>query len=443
MLVQATPDEELGALEPDVPIVLLPVRLETRVLSRQSGWDLGVRMFPDAIHGDAHEPALTQPEQAAGAAFWARPAGERDVAWAELVALLGAQRAAWVAEATRPATGPAQRHRAGALHAAVVDAALPDRFLVSVTADGDDLPLVEGARVRSPLPLGPDPRLLPGRRRRHGRGHALDDRLRHARSTRAWASACRLGASAPKRIDQVLVFGVRASVAPADTTTLLGGLLDAHRYGDGLEVLRVGTPTNAGAAGTPPGARPGPRRRRRRAGARSRRARTARGWRARSASTRSGSRASAVPTRRRGRRAGDADRAVAGHFGYFLRQMLADSVTRRRGDAPARPRGELGARPRSAGAAARRPQPLRRAARRRASPATCPTRATRRRPRAWSSCCAACCPRGTRLPARCRRPGAEAGQGREHRRWPRSSGWRPSASASTRAACTPRVSSTC
>ena len=165
LIAVATPDEVLGALERDVPLVLLPVRLETRVLKVAQGIeDLGVRVFPDAIHGDAHERELIQDEQAAGQAFWARPASQRGTAWLELSALLGAQRAAWVAEATRPgnpnrptATAPARFTRPAWTQA------LPDRFLFCVTADGTELPMLEGERVRSPLATGPTRAWIPTR----------------------------------------------------------------------------------------------------------------------------------------------------------------------------------------------------------------------------------------------------------------------------------------
>src|SRR4029450_1597501 len=42
----------------------------------------------------------------------------------------------------------------------------------------------------------------------------------------------------------LLVFGLAASVPPGEMSERLGRLLDAHHYTDGLEILRVGTPSN-------------------------------------------------------------------------------------------------------------------------------------------------------------------------------------------------------
>ena len=255
LLARATPDEVLGALERDVPLVLLPVRLETRLLATPAGWDLAVRVYPDAIHRDVHEPDLLPAERDAGAAFWQRQPAAPDVAWAELAQLFGPQRAAWIAEATRVGTS-ATAGTAGARFTRPAWArALPDAFLFSVVADGVEVPLHEGARIVTPVPTGPDPGLTPDADDGTDAGMRWMTDLAVA-VDRGMAARIPLGPTMPRRIDRVLVLGVRASLTPGDAASLLGGLLDAHRYTDGLEVLRVGTPTNAGAPGTPEGPRP-------------------------------------------------------------------------------------------------------------------------------------------------------------------------------------------
>ena len=249
-LAPATPDEVLGAIERDVPIVLLPVRLETRVVEKPAGeWQLLVRVYPDALHSDAHEPALTQAEEDAGVAFWARPNTERDAAWSGLVQLLGPGRAAWVAEATRTDPSTGKRVHPQALTSSRFTrpswaATLPDQFVVLVRSDGTDLPPQQGQRIRSPVATGPDPRLTPDANDGTDAGMRWMTDFDTAVSEGLGARIA-LGATQPKLIDEVLVCGVRASAAPADGAELLAGLLDAHRYTDGLELLPIGTPTNS------------------------------------------------------------------------------------------------------------------------------------------------------------------------------------------------------
>ena len=49
-----------------LPVALLPVRLETRFATGAAGPELLVRIYPDEIHADRHEPELTAEEDAAG-----------------------------------------------------------------------------------------------------------------------------------------------------------------------------------------------------------------------------------------------------------------------------------------------------------------------------------------------------------------------------------------
>ncbi len=70
--VPATPDLSLPLVSgPVQPLVLFPVRLETRFSPRgDGGADLRVRVYPDPLHVDTHEPELTDQEIVWGRNFW-------------------------------------------------------------------------------------------------------------------------------------------------------------------------------------------------------------------------------------------------------------------------------------------------------------------------------------------------------------------------------------
>ncbi len=95
----------LGTVGTEVPLLLLPVRLETRFEYGAEGdkpQALRIRIFPDDIHVDSHETELSIDEHVWGRTFVAmyqRAASdaERLGAWRILSGRFGARRAAWIA----------------------------------------------------------------------------------------------------------------------------------------------------------------------------------------------------------------------------------------------------------------------------------------------------------------------------------------------------------
>jgi hypothetical protein len=97
------PTEALSHLPDSFPILLFPLRLETRFKSGDEGEpQLWVRVYPDNCLVDSFEPSLTEQEIENGAAFWAsiwRAGGDEALeraAWRELVASHGSGRAGWI-----------------------------------------------------------------------------------------------------------------------------------------------------------------------------------------------------------------------------------------------------------------------------------------------------------------------------------------------------------
>jgi hypothetical protein len=267
----ATPPQEL--CPGDLPLVLLPIRLETRFFMLPGGGaELRVRIFPDKIHLDSHEPDLTADEQTWGQHYWqqdwiAADERARSDAWRQIADRFGAKRAAWVARvlepanlAQRPATQPvfptitvaardeAWRH---APHARL----LPDRWVAVVHSGGRAAITVTGTDIRRPLPVGPNPLAPPpdaATEAAIARGEqlAIDAGMKWMvdfNEAESAGMALRIpipAAALAAGLDSLVVFGVLRSLTVAETAAQLADLLDAHHYTDGLAFVRPGTPTN-------------------------------------------------------------------------------------------------------------------------------------------------------------------------------------------------------
>ena len=262
----------------DLPLLLLPVRLETRFFTLPGNvTELRVRVYPDKIHLDSHEPDLLSSERDWGAHYWERDwrAGDnsnaRAAVWQQLADRFGVERAAWIQRALRP-TNLQQRPTAPvppdtplsvppALPPVTVVAddansawrhapqarLLPDRW-IALLQSGGTVTQVVGADIVRPLAVGPDPTLAPAA--------VSDDQLSidpgmkwmvDFNEAEARGMALRITvppASLAAGLDRLLVFGVATSLTGTAAAAELASLLDAHHYTDGLEFLPFGTPTN-------------------------------------------------------------------------------------------------------------------------------------------------------------------------------------------------------
>ena len=238
------------------PLVLLPVRLETRFVASGRQTMLRVRIFPDEIHVDDLVRGLTEDEVSAGRAYWTGvwtdPVPED--AWTDFVATVGPGRAEWVAHACTPANlsergTPAtpsfgQGEARGPRN--VVARALPDRFVV-LAVQGGEVSRDVGRPVPRDLAMSPIP--LEG-----DEPERLDDALTVSPGSEwlvdydralevGMAVTVKLaGGNAP--IDRVIAVGTRASLSPSAAADELEDLLVGHRFGRGLGLLAQGTPTN-------------------------------------------------------------------------------------------------------------------------------------------------------------------------------------------------------
>src|SRR3954451_9852716 len=96
------PRRAIGALDANYPILLFPVRLETRFVTRDGRRQLLVRIFPDDCLVDSFEPDLSEAEVTNLRRYWGEPfspGGEEPLeraAWRTLCAAHGAGRALYL-----------------------------------------------------------------------------------------------------------------------------------------------------------------------------------------------------------------------------------------------------------------------------------------------------------------------------------------------------------
>lgn len=263
-----SPEAAVAALDGGLPIALLPLRIETRFAD--AGTTLHIRVFPDQVHVDAHEPELTEDERAAGRAYWERrwpaPADAEvaGAAWAAVAAGRRATRARWIVDVTTPANPlgapPGPQHPDVALRAATWTrparaVALPTRWVAIGRRGGRELFRAWSATVGDALDVAPGPEDDPGRplgteglRWLTEPQAARDAGVLLSVRDADLAGAGRLGDG----IDQLIVLGVDSTQPPDGAGGELARLLAAHLYADGLSFVPQGTPTN-NTAETPSG----------------------------------------------------------------------------------------------------------------------------------------------------------------------------------------------
>ena len=219
----------------DTPLVLLPVRLETRF----QGTELWLRVYPDDIHVNSFEAELTSDEAAARTTYLAQAKAGQDaakIAFADLARQYGPQRAAWIASANVPAaTRPAQ------WTLAPFSNVLPERWIV-ITYSGNAAGqvLAVGPAIQDSLPVGPAPTTSgplsdPGMKWITDFNTAIEAGM---------AFRIPLTVAQQKGFSRIVVLGLKTGLGAGDSAARLGDLLQAHHYTDGLELLALNTPTN-------------------------------------------------------------------------------------------------------------------------------------------------------------------------------------------------------
>jgi hypothetical protein len=274
--IRDVPEQDFSRLDASLPIVMLPVRLETRFQRGRQMAELLIRVYPDEIVADPHEPALTEVERALGEAYWrgvwSVPERRLDE-WRKLLAGNPPTRAAWIVHATTPTNVdttpppeapefPEPELKAEQWTRAVEARVLPDRWIALGYRGGTEVARAVSSAILEPLVLSLGPDLDEATAIDiSGDGLTLDPALvwtvDFARAEAA-GMAIRMPLTqdlAATGLDQLFVVGVKSSLGPEESAERFAELLDAHHYSRGLAFVPQGTPTNntrAAAAGFPP-----------------------------------------------------------------------------------------------------------------------------------------------------------------------------------------------
>lgn len=242
---------------PEVPLVLLPVRLETKLAP--GTMTLRVRITPDELHLDTLVRSITATEQTAGRTYWTTVWTDTSstTAWGDLIAAVGARRSGWIAQATMPSNffnrttatdAPVFPELPEEVTRGTVARCLPDRFVVRVFPHGSTPVTVSGATLARDIPISPI--ALSNLQDLVSAGNGLKVPA-GAEWTVDFVKAKQAGLgvevtlpAGTQVIDRIVVVGVRGSVSESENAADLADLLLSHRYSDGFGVLTQGLPTN-------------------------------------------------------------------------------------------------------------------------------------------------------------------------------------------------------
>ena len=266
-----------------LPVLLLPVRLETRFGGTPQRPELRVRVYPDQIGVDAHDPRFTAAEVGAAHRYWRAlwRAGTSDAdaarrAFGALAERFGAPRATYLAEAAElapsnlgdrpaaPAPGgrppspapafaavPPELERGAAWARAPRARGLPRRWTVALERGAARVHTAVGAAIPTGLAFGPDPASPPqptpeGLQVDAGMRWMVDfeEAVRVGMALRIPISTQDVAAG----FDRVLVWGLSGD-DPKASSVAMAEILAAHRFTDGLALVPQGAATNNTADG--------------------------------------------------------------------------------------------------------------------------------------------------------------------------------------------------
>ena len=256
------PADAFNQLDDDLPLLLLPVRLETKYDLEASPQVLRIRIYPDQIHVHSDSPEPTQDEIVATKEFWTRwlkapNKKKRRAAFQELTRSVGPRRAGHLARLVEPkdSTGdpvfPDVKAREEPDRSRPV--LLPERWIAIGYRYSTILFNVEGAPIDPDLVVDVDP---------NDASWTVDGSGLQINPATAWmfdydrAVEQGMAITVPldgddgqvgpgtSEITTLLVVGVRSGTDPNEEALELIDALEMHERSSGAAFVPQGTPTN-------------------------------------------------------------------------------------------------------------------------------------------------------------------------------------------------------
>ena len=252
------------------PIILLPLRLETRFKTVGNAQQLWVRVYPDEIFVTTHEKILTERENEFGRAYWkllfaAADEQKKKDAWRALADKFGSHRGAWVALQTKPTNWTTPGVTVDQLQFPDIEVTkpdnwteaphtlmLPDKFVLLAFRGGTLVHSQIGKQIKDRVILGPAP--LEDEDKPSITRDPADNRLKFSEDFK-WLTDFPLavdngmGFKVPldamdvhSGFTQLLVLGVKLSANETDGQKLLEDLIDNHHYSaKGFSLVKQGS----------------------------------------------------------------------------------------------------------------------------------------------------------------------------------------------------------
>lgn len=247
-------------LKNTIPILLLPVRLETRFMNLDSGHELWIRVYPDQIEINSHEDDLSKNEFAFGKVYWnsfwnAESNNDKKGAWKTIATNFGPQRAAWIVKQTTPTNiNDKPKPQSPAFPNITTQEktwgptadGLPDRWTVVTFNGKTQSSYTFDKPIEKPLYVGPQKSASQSKQSLL----AIDENMLwmtdfEAAYQAGMAMKIKIDVVQSRRgFDRLIVYGTQVSQSQDDGAKELRDLLNAHHYTDGFAFAPQGSPTN-------------------------------------------------------------------------------------------------------------------------------------------------------------------------------------------------------